>query len=84
MAATEYLSRRATPSQPAISGEQARDRERYSEYLAQAFSDNEMLVAIDVIGAAISEGRRHVDLEALKRVQAKLRTAHNWKKRTGG
>jgi hypothetical protein len=52
------------------------------EYLAQAFSEIELLVAIDVIESAISEGRRHVDLEALKRVLAKLTAARNWKKRT--
>jgi hypothetical protein len=41
----------------------------------------ELLVAIDVIESAISEGTKHVDLEALKRVLAKLTAAHNWKKR---
>jgi hypothetical protein len=54
------------------------------EYLAHAFSDIELLVAVDVIESAISEGRRHVDLGALKRVLAKLTAAHNWKKRTAG
>jgi hypothetical protein len=38
----------------------------------------------DVIESAISEGRKHVDLEALKRVLAKLTAAHNWKKRSAG
>jgi hypothetical protein len=48
-------------------------------YLAQAFSDIELLVAADVIKSAISEGRKHVDLEALKGVLAKLTAAYNWK-----
>jgi hypothetical protein len=43
-----------------------------------------LLVAIDVIESAISEGRKHVDLEALRRVPAKLTAAHNWKKRSAG
>ena len=53
------------------------------KYLAQAFSDIELLVAADVIKSAISEGRKHVDLEALKRVLDKLTAAYNWKKRGG-
>lgn len=53
------------------------------EYLAQAFSDIELLVAADVIKSAISEGRKHVDLEALKGVLAKLTAAYSWKKRGG-
>ncbi len=53
------------------------------EYLAQAFSDIELLVAADVIRSAISEGRKHVDLEALKGVLAKLTAAYKWKKRGG-
>jgi hypothetical protein len=44
----------------------------------------ELLAAIDIIESAISEGRRHVDLEALRRVLAKLTSAHNWKKRSVG
>ena len=54
------------------------------EYLARAFSEIQLLAALDVIESAISEGRRHVDLEALKRVRAKLTAAHNWKKRSTG
>jgi hypothetical protein len=53
-------------------------------YLARAFSEIELLAAIDVIESAISEGRRHVDLEALERVRPKLTAAHNWKKRSAG
>ena len=53
------------------------------EYLAQAFSAIELLVAADVIKSAISEGRKHVDLQALKGVLAKLTAAYNWKKRGG-
>jgi hypothetical protein len=53
------------------------------EYLAQAFSAIELLVAADVIKSAISGGRRHVDLEALKGVLAKLTAAYSWKKRGG-
>ena len=53
------------------------------EYLAQAFSDIELLVATDVIKTAIAEGRQHVDLEALKRVLAKLTAAYSWKRRGG-
>ena len=54
------------------------------EYLARAFSEIELLVAIDIIESAISEGRKHVDLEALKRVLAKLTAARNWKKPSAG
>ncbi len=54
------------------------------EYLGRAFSDIELLVATDVIKSAISEGRKHLDLEALKRVLAKLTAAHDWKKRGAG
>jgi hypothetical protein len=54
------------------------------EYLARAFSDVELLVAADVIRSTISEGRRHVDLDALKRLLAKLTAAYNWKKRNAG
>ena len=50
-------------------------------YLAQAFSDIELLVAADVLKAAISEGRKHVDLAALRSVLAKLTAAYSWKKR---
>jgi hypothetical protein len=50
-------------------------------YLAQAFSDIELLVAADVLKAAISEGRKHLDLEALRSVLAKLTAAYDWKKR---
>jgi len=53
------------------------------KYLARAFSDIELLVAADVIKSAISEGRKHVDLEALKRVLEKVTAAYNWKKRGG-
>ena len=54
------------------------------EYLANAFSDIELLVAADVIKSAISEGKKHLDREALKSVLAKLTTAHNWKSRRAG
>jgi hypothetical protein len=53
------------------------------EYLARAFSDIELLVAADVIKSAISEGRQHVDREALKRVLAKLAAASSRKRRGG-
>ena len=53
-------------------------------HLAQAFSDIELLVAIDVIKSAIAEGRKHVDAEALKGVLAKLTSAYNLKKRSAG
>jgi len=66
---------------PPAANKPATDTHTY-EYLAQAFSEIELRVAIDVIESAISEGRRHVDLEALKRVLAKLTAARNWKKRT--
>jgi len=51
------------------------------EYLAQAFSDIELLVATDVIKSVISEGRKHVDVEALRGVLAKLTAAYDWKER---
>ena len=70
-------------TQPIAASNSKSDTET-GEYLARAFSGIELLVAIDVIGSAISETRRHVDLEALKRVPAKLTAAHNWKKRTAG
>jgi hypothetical protein len=54
------------------------------EYLAQVFSDIELLVATDVIKSAISAGRKHVDVEALRSVLAKLTAAYNWKKRGAG
>jgi len=54
------------------------------EYLAHAFSDIELLVAADAIKSAISEGRKHLDLEALKSVLAKLTAAYNWKSRRAG
>jgi len=54
------------------------------QYLAQAFSDIELLVAIDVVKSAISEGRKHVDVEALKSVLSKLTSAYDWKKRNAG
>lgn len=52
-----------------------------SRRLAQAFSNIELLAAADVIQSAISEGRRHVDLDALKSVLAKLTAAYERKKR---
>jgi hypothetical protein len=70
-------------TQPAGANNSKSDTET-GEYLARAFSEIELLVAIDVVESAISETRRHVDLEALKRVLAKLTSAHNWKKRTAG
>ena len=79
--ATEYCSRRATPSNPTTGGEQAGTDADTGAYLAQAFSDIELLVAVDVIKSAISERRKHVDPDALNRVLAKLTAAYNWKKR---
>jgi len=70
-------------TQPAAANK-VRSNTETGEYLARAFSEIELLVAIDVIESAISEGRRHVDLEALKRVLAKLTAAHNWKKPSAG
>lgn len=55
-----------------------------AECLAQAFSDIELLVALDVIKSAISEGRKHVDLEALRGVLAKLTAAYDRKRRRTG
>lgn len=49
------------------------------EYLAQAFSDIELLVAADVIKSAIAEGRTPLDPEALKRVLARLTMAYKYK-----
>ena len=49
------------------------------EYLAQAFSDIELLVAADVIKSEIAEGRKHLDPEALKRVLARLTMAYKHK-----
>jgi uncharacterized protein (DUF2267 family) len=49
------------------------------ETISRAFSDLELLAAADVIKAAISEGRKHVDQEALKRVYAKLMAAYKWR-----
>lgn len=49
------------------------------EYIAKAFPGIELLAAADVIKAAISEGRKHVDQEALKRVLAKLMAAYRWR-----
>jgi hypothetical protein len=51
------------------------------EHLAQAFSDIELLAAADVIRAAITEGKKHVDVEALKEVLGKLASAYNSRKR---
>ncbi len=53
-----------------------------SEYLAQAFSDIELIVAADVIKSAIAEGRKHVDLEALRSVLVKLTAAYEWKRQS--
>ena len=49
------------------------------EYIAKAFSDIELLVAADVIQSALSESKRHVDVEALRRVLARLKRAYEWK-----
>lgn len=49
------------------------------EYLAQAFSDIELLVAADVIKSAIAEGKKHLDPKALARVLAKLTMAYKYK-----
>jgi len=54
-----------------------------SECLAHAFTNIELLVSADVIRSALSEGRKHVDLEALRRVLAKLTAAYESKKRRG-
>ncbi len=67
--------RSAPPKKPRTIGGGA------GEYLGQAFSAIELLVAADVINAALSEGRRHLDRDALKRVQAKLAMAYKWKSR---
>jgi len=54
------------------------------KYPAQAFSNIELLGAADVIKTAISEGTKHVDLEALKGVLDKLTAAaYKWKNRGG-
>jgi hypothetical protein len=53
-------------------------------YLAKAFSDIELIVATDVIRSAIAEGKKHVDLAALRTVLAKLTAAHEWKQRSNG
>jgi len=50
-----------------------------SEYIGKAFSDIELLAAADVIKAAISEGRKHVDQQALRRVLDKLTAAYKWR-----
>ena len=52
--------------------------------LAREFSDIELLAAAGVIRSAISEGRHHVDQDALKRVLAKLTAAYESRKRSEG
>ena len=50
-----------------------------SKSIAKAFSDIELLAAADVIRSAISSGRKHVDVEALRRVLSKLTAAYESK-----
>jgi hypothetical protein len=72
------VPRRRAP--PPASDKPATDADT-GECLAQAFSDIELLAAADVIKSAISEGRKHVDLNALRGVLARLTAAYNSKKR---
>jgi hypothetical protein len=66
------MMKKQTPKEPQTGGDAV-------ETIGQAFSDLELLAAADVIKAAISEGRKHVDQEALKRVYAKLMAAYKWR-----
>jgi hypothetical protein len=68
---------------PPAANKSGTDTDTAGQYLAQVFSDIELLVAADVIKFAISESRKHRDLEALKRVLAKLTAAYSWKRRGG-
>jgi hypothetical protein len=54
-------------------------RVSYSEAGALALSADFEFPRSGHIKSAISEGRKHLDLEALKSVLAKLTAAHNWK-----
>jgi flagellar hook-basal body complex protein FliE len=65
---------------PRATNKKPRSDSDADEYLAQAFSDIELLAAADVIRAAITQGKKHVDLEALKEVLDKLTSAYNWRK----
>jgi hypothetical protein len=56
---------RVSATQPAAANNHRSDTETV-DYLAQAFSGIELLVAIDVIESAISEGRKRVGLQVLK------------------
>lgn len=76
-----YVPRRRIP--PCATNRSGTDTDT-GEYLAPAFSDIELLVAVDVIKSAISEGRKHVDLAALRAVLDKLTAAYNWKRHTEG
>ena len=70
--------KKQAPNKPRLVGEDTR------EYVGKAFSDIELLAAADVIQAAISEGRKHVDHEALKRVLDKLTAAYKWRSQAAG
>jgi len=48
-----------------------------SKQIALKLSEIELLVAIDVIRSAISEHRKHLDLEVLRSVLAKLIVAYD-------
>lgn len=66
------MMKKQTPKEPQTGGDGVKT-------IGRAFSDLELLAAADVIKAAISEGRKHVDQEALKRVYAKLMAAYKWR-----
>lgn len=51
------------------------------EYVGRAFSPIELLVAASVMEAALAEGKKHFDREALKRVLARLKVGYEWKSR---
>ena len=75
------MTRRHTPGETGKKGERHADA---GQSLVREFSDIELLAAADVIRSAISEGRHHVDLDALKRVLAKLTAAYESRKRSEG
>ena len=76
------MRRHRTPP-PAADDPRTKDTDT-GEYLAQAFSDIELIAAADVIKSAIAQSRKHVDLEALRTVLAKLTAAYERKKRGAG
>ncbi|MBV8876159.1 MAG: hypothetical protein JO158_00510 [Gammaproteobacteria bacterium] len=53
-----------------------------AQHLARVFSDIELLAAADVIRAALSEGRKHVDRDSLSSVLTKLNAAYELRKRS--